>query len=99
MASRPKLTISSGLDSFLSGGDEAFIKMHEAMLVLQHADPRLARVVELRYFRNHSVQEISKAPELTERTVKRDWNKARRILLKALKKGVSEPGIVSRRWQ
>jgi RNA polymerase sigma factor (sigma-70 family) len=69
----------------LSGDEETILKVHEALLALEQADARLAQVVEMRYFGGYSVQEIAETLELTERTVLRDWDKARLILLEALK--------------
>jgi DNA-directed RNA polymerase specialized sigma24 family protein len=40
----------------------------------------LAQVAQMRYFGGYSEQEIAEALEVTERTVRRDWEKARLIL-------------------
>jgi len=42
-------------------------------------------VVEMRYFGGMSEAEIAEAFGLTERTVRRDWEKARMVLAAALK--------------
>jgi DNA-directed RNA polymerase specialized sigma24 family protein len=39
----------------------------------------------MRYFGGYSEREIAETLEVTERTVQRDWEKARRILAAALK--------------
>jgi DNA-directed RNA polymerase specialized sigma24 family protein len=54
--------------------------VHEALEGLAQAEPRLAKVVEMRYFGGYSEQEIAEALELTDRTVRRDWDKARLLL-------------------
>jgi RNA polymerase sigma factor (sigma-70 family) len=69
----------------LSGDEDTILRVHEALLALEQADARLAQVVEMRYFGGYSVREIAETLELTERTVLRDWDKARIILLEALK--------------
>ena len=46
--------------------------------------PRLAQVVEMRYFGGLTEAEIAEALGLTERTVRRDWEKARLLLLAAM---------------
>jgi RNA polymerase sigma factor (TIGR02999 family) len=69
-------------DSLPAGGAE-ILHVHDALLALEDAEPRLAKVVEMRYFGGYSDAEIAEALELTERTVRRDWEKAR-LLLKAL---------------
>ena len=55
------------------------------MLALKEAEPRLAKVVEMRYFGGFSELEIADAMGLTERTVRRDWEKARMLLSTMLK--------------
>ena len=52
---------------------------------LAKVDERLVRVVEMRYFAGMSEQEIGSVLGVTERTVRRDWEKARLLLLAALK--------------
>jgi RNA polymerase sigma factor (sigma-70 family) len=51
---------------------------------LAQADPRLVQVVDMRYFGGLSESEIAEVLELTERTVRRDWQKARLLLRAAL---------------
>jgi RNA polymerase sigma factor (sigma-70 family) len=59
--------------------------VHEALEALRQADARLARVAEMRYFGGYSEQEIAETLGVTERTVQRDWEKARLILAAALR--------------
>jgi DNA-directed RNA polymerase specialized sigma24 family protein len=54
--------------------------VHEALESLEQADPRLAQVAQMRYFGGYSEQEIAETLEVTERTVRREWEKARLIL-------------------
>ena len=58
--------------------------MHEALEVLAQADARLAQVVEMRYFGGMTEAEIAAALGVTDRTVRRDWEKARLLLLAQL---------------
>lgn len=58
--------------------------MHEALEELERLEPRMARVVELRSFVGLSETEIAAALDLTDRTVRRDWEKARLLLAEAL---------------
>ena len=51
---------------------------------LEKAEPRLAQVAQMRYFGGYSEQEIAEALDITERTVQRDWEKARLILAEML---------------
>ncbi|HVH83968.1 MAG TPA: ECF-type sigma factor, partial [Steroidobacteraceae bacterium] len=64
--------------------EETILKVHEALEVLAQADPRLAQVAQMRYFGGYSEQEIAETLEVSERTVQRDWEKARMILAAAV---------------
>jgi len=54
--------------------------VHEALQSLEALEPRLAQVVEMRYFAGLSEAEIGAALGLAERSVRRDWVKARALL-------------------
>ena len=56
------------------------LALDEALNQLETADPRLARVVELRFFGGLSEEEAGKVLGTAERTVRRDWIKARAFL-------------------
>lgn len=51
---------------------------------LQQQDPRLASVASLRYFAGLSVPEIASALDVAERSVHRDWTRARAWLAREL---------------
>lgn len=63
---------------------EAMLQLNEAIDNLEAVDPRLARVVDCRFFGGFSEEEIAAALGITVRTVQRDWSKARMILRRAL---------------
>lgn len=67
-------------------GEVEIIRVHEALEELATVSERLVRVVEMRYFAGMSEAEIGEALGLTERTVRRDWEKARIMLASALKR-------------
>jgi RNA polymerase sigma factor (TIGR02999 family) len=67
----------------VTGNDEV-LRIDEALADLAKSEPRLAAVVEMRYFGGFGDDEIARALELTTRTVRRDWHKARLLLLAAL---------------
>jgi DNA-directed RNA polymerase specialized sigma24 family protein len=46
---------------------------------------RLAQVVQMRYFGGYTEQEIAETLEVTDRTVRSDWERARLILAEALR--------------
>jgi RNA polymerase sigma factor (sigma-70 family) len=54
--------------------------VHEALQVLAQADAGLAQVVEMRYFGGLTEPEIADALGISERTVRRNWEKARLFL-------------------
>ena len=63
---------------------EALLQLDEALERLAAAEPRLARVVECRFFGGLSEEEIAEVLGVTARTVQRDWVKARMLLRRAL---------------
>ena len=71
----------------LEGGlrlDDDMLGLDAALTRLADVDPRLAKVVELRFFGGLSELEISALLERSERSVRRDWQKARMFLLASL---------------
>jgi RNA polymerase sigma factor (TIGR02999 family) len=64
--------------------EETIMRVNEALGILAKVDERLVRVVEMRYFAGMSEQDIATALGVTERTVRRDWQKARLLLCTAL---------------
>lgn len=74
------LTLSTNVAANLAEGEETVLKVHEALEALEQAEPRLAQVAQMRYFGGYSEQEIAETLNITERTVQRDWEKARLIL-------------------
>ena len=63
---------------------EALLQLDEAMNRLAALQPRLARVVECRFFGGLTEDEIAEALGVTVRTVQRDWAKARMLLQREL---------------
>jgi RNA polymerase sigma factor (TIGR02999 family) len=64
----------------ISASDEEILEVHEALQVLAEVDPRLVQVVEMRYFGGLTDVEIGQALGVTDRTVRRDWERARLLL-------------------
>jgi RNA polymerase sigma factor (TIGR02999 family) len=63
---------------------EAMLELDEALTHLAELEPRLARVVECRFFGGMTEEEVAEALGLTIRTVQRDWAKARVVLRRML---------------
>ncbi|HEX6708680.1 MAG TPA: ECF-type sigma factor [Albitalea sp.] len=76
----PKLSLSTDLGDGLAQDEDNIVQVHEALEELEKADPRAARMVEMRYFGGYSDKEIAETLDVTERTVQRDWEKARMLL-------------------
>ena len=60
------------------------IAIDSALTQLEHTDARLAQVVELRYFGGMTFPEMAELLGRAERTVRRDWDKAKLLLLMTL---------------
>jgi RNA polymerase sigma factor (TIGR02999 family) len=54
--------------------------VNTALEALAAAEPRLAQVVELRYFGGLAMNEIAELFDCSERTIRRDWDKAKLLL-------------------
>jgi RNA polymerase sigma factor (TIGR02999 family) len=72
------------LESALRVDDET-LGLDAALTKLAAVDAKLAQVVELRYFGGLSELEIAGLLERSERSIRRDWQKARMFLLASLK--------------
>ena len=66
---------------------EQLLILDQALTDLGKLDERLAQVVEMRYFGGLSELEIADVLKVTERTVRRDWRKARAFLFSHLGEG------------
>lgn len=78
------LTLDTALADQIPHGDTDILRVHEALDELAQLEPRLAQVVEMRYFAGLREAEIAEALGITERTVQRDWQKARLFLSMSL---------------
>ena len=79
--------LDSGIDNRLNQARMRpvdVIAIDEALAQLETLDARQTRVVELRFFAGLELDEIAVALGVSERTVKRDWHKARAFLYQAL---------------
>ncbi|HRQ66255.1 MAG TPA: ECF-type sigma factor [Xanthomonadaceae bacterium] len=68
----------------LSQPEARIVALDEALQRLALSQPRLAQVVECRYFAGYTEPETAEALGVTDRTVQRDWAKARALLYEAL---------------
>lgn len=80
------VTFDTAIGESVAAGDPDVLRVAEAIDELAALDPRLAQVVEMRWFAGLSEADIGTALGLTERTVRRDWEKARAFMAVALKR-------------
>lgn len=67
-----------------TSSNEELLAIDEALVKLAALDARQAQIVELRFFGGLDVAETARTMSLSERTVKREWQKARAFLYDAL---------------
>lgn len=70
-------------------GADTVLQLEGALAWLESASPRLARVVECRFYAGMTEDETATALGVTPRTVRRDWVKAKGLLYDAMERGVS----------
>jgi RNA polymerase sigma factor (TIGR02999 family) len=75
-----RLTFTEGLPAAAADSDDLIVRLHEALDEVAAVDARAAQVVELRYFAGMTEPEVAEALGITDRTVRRDWQKARLML-------------------
>ena len=78
------VVLDTELGDKLSAPETDVLRVHEALEVLAQADPKLAQIVELRYFAGLTEAEIAELLGQSERTVRRSWDKAKLLLTAAL---------------
>jgi RNA polymerase sigma factor (TIGR02999 family) len=79
-----RVTLTTGVAGAHGGSLDEILRVHDALDGLNSVNPRLAKVVELRYFGGLTESEIAQVLGVTDRTVRRDWEKARLLLRDAL---------------
>ena len=79
-----RVVLDTGLAERIGAPETDVLRVHEALEVLAQADARLAQVVEMRFFGGMTEAEIALALNVSERTVRRDWEKARLLLIEQL---------------
>lgn len=82
------LPITEALDVPAEDDDATTLALNEALGRLAQDSLRLAQVVECRYFGGYDDAETARALNVSERTVRRDWNLARAWLHRELASGV-----------
>ncbi len=80
----PPLYLQEALAGVGRRGAELVV-LDDALTTLATVDPRRSQIVELRFFGGLTVKETAEVLKISEDTVLRDWNLARRWLLRELK--------------
>lgn len=81
-----RVTLNSAVAEELGASDEEILEVGDALEALAAIDERLVKVVEMRYFAGLTDQEVAAALGVTDRTVRRDWDRARLLLAGMLKR-------------
>lgn len=81
---QPPLAMSTTIADSAKASDEDLVRINDALAELSRVNPRLVTVVEMRYFAGFTEAQIAVSLGVSERTVKRDWQKARLLLRAAL---------------
>lgn len=74
------LTLDTGSALATGGQSVDLMIVEQGLQALDEVDPRLVSVVECHFFAGMAFTEIGKLLELSERTVQRDWRRARAFL-------------------
>jgi len=82
-AQRP-ITLDSQLAAPGADASAEILEVHAALDGLGQHDARLVQVVELRYFAGMTDLQVAESLGIAERTVRRDWEKARLLLAETL---------------
>jgi RNA polymerase sigma factor (TIGR02999 family) len=78
------LTLGNADAVAADAASDELIRVNDALAELEAVDPELAQVVEMRYFGGYTEVEIAGLFGVTERTIRRRWEKARAWLYVAL---------------
>ena len=82
----PKVTLASEVLDGSQVTDDEIERVNDAVLELEKTDPRLKQIVEMRFFVGFTEEEVAEALGVTDRTVRRDWERARMLLSVGLRR-------------
>jgi RNA polymerase sigma factor (TIGR02999 family) len=79
-------------DALVVADDQAshFIALDEALRALERLDPQKGKIVELRYFGGLSVEEVAEVMNVSPRTVRREWQRAKAWLYRMMTEGIED---------
>lgn len=79
------MTLRDDPDLPMGTGAEELLDLDAALRKLEALDPRLAQIVDLRFFAGMSAEEAAEALDISLATVKREWLRARAFLFQQMK--------------
>ena len=79
-------------EAVASGGEQAenFLALDEALRTLEQIDPQKGKIVELRYFGGLSIEETADVLNVSPRTVRREWQRAKAWLYRMVSEGTAD---------
>jgi len=79
-------------DALVVADDQArhFLALDEALRALERLDPQKGKIVELRYFGGLSIEEAAKVMNVSPRTVRREWQRAKAWLYRMITEGIED---------
>lgn len=80
------LTLDTGVAGAVAAEQDDVLAIDQALGELARRDARAAQVVDMRYFAGLDDAAIAQALTVSERTVRRDWDRARAFLAVALRR-------------
>lgn len=78
------VTLNTAIADSTMACDREILRVHQALRDLSKVDPRMVQIVEMRYFAGMTEDEIAETLGIADRTVRREWEKARLWLSDAL---------------
>ena len=75
---------TTALEVAAEGRDDDVLALDDALVRLGETDPALAELVELRFYGGLGLEEIAALRDRSERSLKRDWRRARAFLYREL---------------
>ena len=74
------------------------LELNDVIQQLEHIDPRLAELTELRFFSGLTMDEISQAMKTSKRQLNRHWNIAKSLLTSLIdeQQGPTNPAVATR---
>lgn len=79
-------------DAAAIAADQAghLLALDEALTFLERLDPRKSRIVELRYFGGLTIEETADVLDISPRTARREWQRAKAWLYRMISEGTSD---------